>query len=109
MNHNHDLEVLHSSAHGFLVYCKDCGYFQLGFGTFRLTQSRDEIDGFARVINRYAFCHRRRITQKRRDIYIDTPYPGVGLLLAPAEVEKLNDILQKSLLILDSRDEVRLQ
>ena len=109
MDHQHNLEVLHSSTHGFFVYCKDCGHFQLGFGTFRLTQTRDEMDSFARLINRYAFYHRHRATQKQRDIYIDTPFPGFGLMLAPVEVEKLNDLLQKALLILDARDKVRLQ
>ncbi|MEM6769597.1 MAG: DUF6686 family protein [Bacteroidota bacterium] len=109
MDKKHDWEVLHSSKFGFLVYCKCCQHFQLGFGTFKLTHNLRQLESFSDLINRHAHSHHHRLSCKRRDIFIESPHPGFGLLLAPAEVVKLNDILQKALLIFKARDPIRLQ
>ncbi|MEM9928276.1 MAG: DUF6686 family protein [Bacteroidota bacterium] len=91
--------VLHASRHGFLVHCSCCNHFQLGFGTFHLKQSEEEFKSFVTLIERYGLRYFRRKDRKRRDIFIDTPYPGFGLLLSAEDLDRLNNILQMGLLV----------
>lgn len=109
-DHHHEVKILHNSRHGFMVYCPGCGRFQLGFGTFRLCQARGELDSFAQLINRYNHKHDQRTDRSRRDVFIESPYPGFGLLLSPEDLSRLNHLLQSSLLILEAtNNQARLQ
>jgi hypothetical protein len=108
-DHDHEANVLHSSRYGFLVHCPGCDRFQLAYGTFRLSQDKEELRSFARLINRYVYCYLRRVERTKRDIFIDSPFPGFGLIFSVEDLERLNNILQRGLLVLDAGDRVRLQ
>jgi hypothetical protein len=108
-NHDHEAKVLHTSPYGFLVYCPGCRRFQLAYGTFRLSQDEEELNSFARLINRYAHRYLQRAERKKRDIFIDSPFPGFGLFFSVEDLDRLNNILQRSLLLIEASDRVRLQ
>jgi hypothetical protein len=43
-------------------------------------------------------------------VFIESPYPGGGLLLSPEDLSRLNHLLQSSLLILEAtNNQARLQ
>jgi hypothetical protein len=107
--HDHEANVLHNSQHGFLVHCLACNRFQLAFGTFRLTQDQEEIQSFAHLVNRYAHHYRSRKERSKRDIFVDSPYAGIGLLFSVDDLDRLNDMLQRGFLLLEASDRVRLQ
>lgn len=108
-NCHHEATVLHNSRYGFLVHCGGCNRFQLGYGTFRLTQDHEELHSFARLINRYVHRYLSRTERTRRDIFIESPFPGFGLLFSAEDLERLDGILQRGLLVLEAGDRVRLQ
>lgn len=101
--------MLHQSSEGYLVYCSGCGGFQLNFGTFFINQSLEELRCFAHLIHRHHHRHAGRGQRDRRDVYLETPYPGFGLLFSPRELERLNTILQTGLLILQAGDPIHQQ
>ncbi|MFT5999297.1 MAG: hypothetical protein ACI81P_001755 [Neolewinella sp.] len=114
MQHNnddrsHEANVLHNSIYGFLVHCPSCNRFQLAFGTFRITQDQEELQSFANLINRYVHRYQKRPKRSSRDIFVESPYPGIGLLFSVDDLERLNDMLQRSFLLLEAGDRVRLQ
>lgn len=108
-DHNHEARVFHNDKYGFLIHCPTCDRFQLGFGTFKLNQDREELQSFAQLINRYAYQYRKRLARTQRDIPINTPYPGFSLLFSVEDIDRLNKLLQHSLLVLQAEDPARLQ
>ncbi|MTB53145.1 hypothetical protein E1J53_0019380 [Lewinella sp. W8] len=64
---------------------------------------------FASLINQYNFRHLQRRNRTARDIHIESPNGFFGLLLSAYELEKLNTILQKGLLIVAAQDPVAQQ
>ncbi|MEM9835479.1 MAG: DUF6686 family protein [Bacteroidota bacterium] len=111
MDHNHQPKILHHDQYGYVAYCKNCQGFKVGFGNVYLNQSLADFKGFAEIIHRqYVKCANcDQADYRRRDIHIGSPYPGFGLLFSAADVERLNHMLQKTLLIIASKAEIRLQ
>ncbi|TXF84383.1 hypothetical protein FUA23_21225 [Neolewinella aurantiaca] len=108
-DHIHQPTVLHQDKYGYLVYCPNCSGFQISYGTFALSQNQHDLECFADLINRYYHRYAQRTERMRRDIFLDTPYVGFGIILSAADLERLNSILQKGLLILAAQDPVSQQ
>ncbi|MEM1358151.1 MAG: DUF6686 family protein [Bacteroidota bacterium] len=106
LDHTHDPQVLHKDQYGYLVYCPCCYGFQLSYGTFYINQSLADLESFADLIYRYYQKFANREEQRRRDIYLETPYAGFGLLFSARDLEILNTMLQSGLLLLSSKDTV---
>lgn len=109
MHKNHDCVQLHSDDAGYIVYCRHCRSFQLGYGTICLNQEDQDFQNFAKMIRRYRINFKKRGDCQCRDIYINSPYPGMGLILSPFDLKQLDRMLQKSLLILAAEDNIRWQ
>lgn len=107
--HNHQQQIYHEDKHGYIAYCNGCDSFQLGFGNFFLNQSKEDFIGFADLITRYLHRHYDRKDFNTKDIYLDSPYPGLGLLFSRRDLERLDTMLQKTLLILEAGNAVRNQ
>jgi hypothetical protein len=108
-HHDHLPEVLHHDRHGFVCRCRDCDCYQIGFGNVRVSQQLPELRAFAQLISHCYDRNRDTTRPALREIHIDTPFPGFGLLFSLLDLERLNHILQKTLLIIDARDRTRLQ
>ncbi|MEM7575569.1 MAG: DUF6686 family protein [Bacteroidota bacterium] len=109
MHQEHDCVQLHCDEYGYVVFCRNCRSFQLGYGTVCLNQEELEFQAFADMIRRYHRENAHRQDCGCRDIYINSPHPGMGLIFSPRDLEQLDNMLQKSLLILQSEDQIRWQ
>jgi hypothetical protein len=43
---NCQFEILAHNTHGYVVFCRDCGHYQLGYGTLVLTAGEQQLDTF---------------------------------------------------------------
>ncbi|PHI21904.1 hypothetical protein CEQ90_01040 [Lewinellaceae bacterium SD302] len=107
--HQHHPRIFHQDCHGYVAYCNSCGCFQVAFGNFFVNQTYEDFTGFAELITRYLLRYRGRKKPVMRDIYLDSPYSGFGLLFSLRDLERLDDMLQKTLLLLAAGDRVRNQ
>lgn len=101
--------VFHHDQHGYLSYCPGCHNFQLGFGNVYLVQSKDDLTYLAEIIGKMLRRNTHRKDRYLRNIHLDTPYEGFGLLLSVVDLERLDHMLQKTVLILQADDPVRHQ
>lgn len=108
-HHNHQPIVFHQDTDGYVAFCPGCHCFQLGFGNIYITQTREDLTYLADVINRMLHLNYKRKNRYLRNIHLDSPYEGFGLLLSVVDLEKLDHILQKTMLILEVDDPVRNQ
>jgi len=108
-DHHHQPTILHHDQFGYVARCPRCNDFQIGFGNFYIKQSFLDFKGFSEIVHGYYTKHLGKKEYLRRDIHISSPYPGFGLLLSVADLERLNHILQKTLLIVSADNEARLQ
>lgn len=109
MNTEHDHSILHWDASGYITFCNCCKSFQLSFGNIHISQTVPDFESFAPVIGRLYNRHYRRKDRKCRDIYLASPCEGMGLLFSINDLEQLNHMLQKALLIAATKDKARLQ
>ncbi|SER34202.1 DUF6686 family protein [Neolewinella agarilytica] len=108
-HHDHQATILHKDQYGYLVYCPKCYGFQIAYGTFFLNQSLEDMESFTSTVNRYYHKYGLRKDRKRRDVYLETPYAGFGILLSSEDLERLNTMLQNGLLIVQARDRISQQ
>lgn len=109
MSHNHKPFILHHDSYAYVACCPGCMCFQLGFGNVYLNQRLEDLKAFAQLINKHNHQYLQRKDRKTKDIFIDGPDASFGLVLSANELERVNHILQKTLLILATKNEERLQ
>lgn len=78
---------------GYVVRCKDCGHYQLAFGTVMLTLQKEEFTKLVNACNRSLTADDLCAGQHVKSIYIPTPCAGMSLLLTNAELKQLTAML----------------
>lgn len=108
-HHHHEPKVFHHDRFGYVAHCSCCQAFQVGFGNVFITQSRADLFIFSELINRYYHKYKDRDKPYTKNIHMDSPCQGFGLLFSPIDLERLNHMLQKTMLILKASDPIRHQ
>jgi len=88
-----DFNNLSSNENGFILRCRQCGYYQLGFAGIMLSLNIEDYDKFCRLIN---YLSEKAVPEDKwssRHIVIPTPYYGVNLLLCKNEIDDLQMLI----------------
>ncbi len=109
MSKGHKPNILHHDKHGYVAHCTCCDAFSVAFGNAYLKLS---LIGLKQLSHSVGIRYQEVQTSKKvhqRDIYLDSPFDGFGMILSLRELERFHHILLKTLLILEARDEIRKQ
>ena len=91
-----DFNNLSADENGFILQCKSCRNYQIGFGSVLFSLNKTDYKKFCLMIadiSEKDFNHERSNT---RHIVIPTPYYGVNLLLCKFEILQLKDLINSA-------------
>lgn len=87
-------QSLYYSDDGYVVQCKDCGHYQLGFGTMMLSLSRNDFTTLRKIVKCKYQETNIACTENARNIVIPTPSQSSCLLLTREESDRFHEILE---------------
>lgn len=88
-----DFNNLSSNENGFILRCRQCGYYQVGFAGMMLSLNGDDYEKFCRLIEHLSGKEIPEDKWHSRHIVVPTPYYGVNLLLCKTEIGELQMLL----------------
>lgn len=91
-----DFNNLYTSDKGFVLRCKKCGYYQIGFAGLMLSLNDEDYLHLGEIITHLAAKELPSDAMETRHIVIPSPYYGVNLLLCPREIRILERILNEA-------------
>ena len=80
----------------FVVRCKNCQSYQIGFSTTVLNCSQQDFYAFSRMVEKRLSLEYHNIDLHARTIVLPTPYYGVSLFLSKQELMHLCKILEEA-------------
>jgi hypothetical protein len=88
-----DFNNLHTSENGFILRCRSCGYYQIGFAGMMLSINQEDYQKFALLIEHLSEKQTPVEKWDCRHIIIPTPYYGVNMLLSKNEINELQALI----------------
>jgi hypothetical protein len=89
-------DQLYFSGDGYVVRCKVCGLFQLGFGSTMLSLTEEDYAVFTQQVTRKTREESCCTGDDTKCVVLATAYRGVHLLLTVKELNNLNRILEEA-------------
>lgn len=91
-----EFQSLYYDDDGYVVVCKDCGYYQLAFGSTMLSLSAEDYIKLCKIVrNKYNYVD-FTASENTRNVVIPTPSQGLYLLLTRNEANRLYEILEEA-------------
>lgn len=91
-----EFQPLYDNDYGYVVRCKDCGFFQIGFISTMLTLSALDFSVFIQLVeHKYNEDHIARSLNEKNTV-IETPSPGYCMILNNKETGQLLHLLEKA-------------
>ena len=84
-----DFNNLSSNENGFILRCRQCGYYQVGYAGVMLSLNKEDYQKFCLLIEHLSSKEVPEDKWLSRHIVIPTPYYGVNLLLCKNEIDDL--------------------
>jgi hypothetical protein len=81
---------------GFVVCCKECGYFQLGYSGFALTLTAEDFEVLYHVVRVKCTERQDPLYDNVKCIFIPTPCKNIHLFLTPHETVQFFNMLEKA-------------
>ncbi|UAY52487.1 DUF6686 family protein [Ferruginibacter albus] len=88
-------QQLYFSDDGYVVRCKKCDHFQVGFASTMLTVNEKDFDILLAIVKKKLNTE-IQTNQLVKSIIIPTPYTGVKILLTQQELQKLHAMLENA-------------
>lgn len=98
-----EFQSLYYNDDGYVVRCKDCGYYQLAFGTMMLSLSGMDYETLCKVVKKKHGEIDFAASEHTRNVVVATPSQGLYMLLTREESNRLHDILEAA----DSEEKAR--
>ena len=89
-----EFRSLYYDDDGYVVQCKDCNYYQLGFGSTMLSLSPDDFETLGKVVRHKYNEIDFGLSESIRNVVIPTPSHNVFLLLTKEEANRFHEILE---------------
>ncbi|HEX5155317.1 MAG TPA: DUF6686 family protein [Parafilimonas sp.] len=91
-----DFEHLYFTSNGYVVYCKNCGCYQIAFNTTLLTLTEKDFFVLCKMaLNKYAAID-YILDDDTKSIIIETPAAGMCLILSAKEAAELCYMLEEA-------------
>ncbi|HTN36708.1 MAG TPA: DUF6686 family protein [Arachidicoccus sp.] len=88
-----DFTNLYSEENGFVLRCKHCESYQIGYGGLMLSLNSIDYMRFCELLQYLSGKELPFEAMQSRNIVIPTPYAGVNFLLCQQEIRTLHQIL----------------
>jgi hypothetical protein len=98
-----EFQSLYYEDDGYVVKCKDCGHYQVAFGTMMLSLSEDDYEILCKIVAKKRNEADFAASENTRNVVIPTPSQGLYLLLTREEAHCFYDILEAA----DSEEKAR--
>lgn len=95
-------KVYHQSEYGYLVRCRCCGHFQLAFGTIAVSLTADQFSEMTVTVNEYHLAYGNDAFRDQKTIRIPAASKAVSIALTVNELDILHNILDESLILLQT-------
>lgn len=89
-----EFQSLYYDDDGYVVQCKDCGYYQVAFGTMLLSLSSHDYQILCSVVKSKQGEIDFAASDNTRNVVISTPSQGQYMLLTRPESNRLHEILE---------------
>ncbi len=89
-------ESLYFSEKGYVVRCKDCSHYQLGFFSFMLTLDEADFKILCNMVYTKCCEDDYLFEENARSFILPTPYQGVQLALTRREIMEFNHMLEQA-------------
>ncbi len=89
-----EFQELYLNDDGFVILCKDCGHYQVCYGSTMLTFTKEDFKTFCKIVKDKSL--EKTVCANAKCIIIPTPYTGVGILLTKKEAMGFYAMLDKS-------------
>ena len=81
---------------GYVVYCKNCGHYQVAFMCICLTLTKEDYAAFRKLVAMHHNQPDYSFSECCKNIIIKTPAEGISFILTKNETKRLNEILEEA-------------
>lgn len=89
--------LLAHSTSGYFILCKECGSFQLAFGTMEVVMDRTELSEFQQYLAALKYPAEEPGSLHRKTIRIALQASRAAFALTPFEAKELMDLLNEGM------------
>lgn len=89
-----EFQSLYYNDDGYVVQCKDCQYYQLGFGSTMLSLSPRDFNTLSKIVSSKYHENYFDFSEHVRNVTIPTPSHNVFMLLTKEEANRFHEILE---------------
>lgn len=89
-----EFRSLYYSDNGYVVQCKDCGYYQVSFGNTMLSLSTADYSALYKVVQSKRNYIDFASFENTRNIVIPTPSQGFFMMLTKEETDRFHQMLE---------------
>jgi hypothetical protein len=91
-----EFQSLYFNDDGYVVRCKQCGYYQLAFGSTMLTLAKKDFEAICKMIRHKCNEADFSVSEHSKCVVIPTPSYGMYMLLTKNEANRFNEILEEA-------------
>lgn len=86
-------QQLYAGEEGYVVRCRECSYYQIGFGTTVININKSEMEAFRGMITHQLENPNTALNDEAKAAWLPTPYDGFSMILSFKELRMLNAML----------------
>ena len=91
-----EFQYLYFEEDGYVVRCKQCGHYQVGFGSIMLTLADNEFQEFRKMVKYKCYEVEGASLAHKKGMILQTPSPGICMLLTEFETRRFSEILEQA-------------
>lgn len=91
-----EFQTLHCSNDGYVVRCKECGHYQIGYGSTMLTLGDNDFETLCNVVMHKCAEEDCPSSNNCKRVIIPTVCKSMSILLTYKEALRFNEILQEA-------------
>lgn len=91
-----DFISLSTRDEGFILRCRSCGCYQLGFSTLLLSLNEADFNKLAGYIGHLASNRMQENEWENRQLLVPTPHIGVNMLLSKEQILALSELMAEA-------------
>lgn len=86
-------QQLYAGEEGYVVRCRECSYYQVGFGTTVININKSEMEALRSLITHQLQHPNTALGDEAKTTWLPTPYEGYSMILSFKELRMLEAML----------------